>query len=208
MESCQPHHHHDAEVEAIPDGALRFECMCSAGGSLQAVDEVRWMESHPDLIFPAVPFPSKHVFAATGTDALRGLVRRHHDRLKATVVGALFPDDPRMFAMAVEKAADFVVEACGGPELFTPVHGPMRMRIRHFPVSIDEHAREVWLRELLASFDDVGFPEPVREEYWNWMEPFSIRMITRRTTREQPRRHPYAGAAASLAQATTAVGDA
>lgn len=208
MTVCTTHHHDEAAVEDIPEGALRMHCMCSAGASLQAVDEVRWMESHADLVFPPVPFPSKRVFEATGADLLRALVRRHHERLKATEVGALFPDDVAMFAAAVAKAADFVVEACGGPELFTPVHGPMRMRIRHFPVAIDERAREVWLRELHASFDDVGFPEAVREEYWNWMEPFSIRMITRRTTRDQPRRHPYAGAAASLAQAIVATREA
>lgn len=208
MTACHTHDHHQPAVEAIPEGAQRMHCLCSSGEALKANDEVRWMEGHAELIFPPVPFPSRRLFQVAGADALRHLVRHHHDRLKATEVGTLFPDEPRAFAAAVEKAADFVVEACGGPEVFTPAHGPIRMRVRHFPVTIDERAREIWLRELLASFDDIGFPESVREEYWNWMEPFSIRMITRRTTREQPGRHPYAGAAESLANLTASIREA
>ncbi|MDD4881157.1 MAG: hypothetical protein PHX10_06220 [Gallionellaceae bacterium] len=208
MSHCQTDHHHDSVPDEIPADAIRMHCLCGSGNALQAGDQVRWMESHADLVFPPVPFPSKRVHEAAGTEMLRTLVRRHHERLKQTEVGALFPEDARQFMAAVEKAAEFVVEACGGPELFTPEHGPMRMRVRHFPVAIDEHAREIWLRELLASFDDVGFPDAVREEYWHWMEPFSIRMITRRTTRDQPRRHPYAGAAVTLAQATTTAREA
>jgi hemoglobin len=204
MNSCNPHDHHVHVTahEEIPEGAVRFACLCSADERLQAGDAVRWLESFTDLTFPPVPFPSRRVHDIAGTELLRALVRRHHVRLRETEVGTLFPDEARHFMMAVEKTADFVVEACGGPDLFTPANGPMRMRHRHFHVAIDERAREIWLRELLATFDDVAFPAEVREEYWNWMEPFSIRMITRRTTKDQPRRHPYAGAKVSLEQAT------
>jgi hemoglobin len=66
------------------------------------------------------------------------------------------------------------------------------MRRRHYPFTIDEAAREVWLRELWLAFDDVGFPAQLRREYWEWVEAFSIRMINRRTRRAQPRRFPFA----------------
>lgn len=199
MHACTSHHDTPPE-DTIPEGAKTVACLCGSGESLQAGDEIRWLESFHDLTFPPVPFPSRRVHEVAGAEMLRALVHRHHERLMATPVGALFPDERRAFLAAVEKATDFVVEACGGPLAFTPEHGPMRMRHSHFGVAIDETAREIWLRELLLSFVDVGFPEAVREEYWNWMEPFSIRMITRRTTKEQPRRHPYAGAAQSLQQ--------
>ena len=190
------------EQQEIPEGALRLHCLCGAGSTLQAGEEERWMEAFPDLIFPPVPFPSKQLHAQAGTEMLRSLVRRHHERLLATEVGKLFPEEPQAFTATVETTADFVVEACGGAELFTPKHGPMRMRHRHFAVAIDEQAREIWLRELLYSFDDVGFPAALRETYWRWMESFSIRMITRRTTREQPARYAYAVAAERLEMAT------
>ncbi|MDR3390566.1 MAG: hypothetical protein P4L77_02440 [Sulfuriferula sp.] len=193
----------DDTQDIIPADAKHFACLCKSGEALQADDEVRWLEAFNDLTFPPVPFPTRRVHDVAGEEMLRRLVFRHHTRLRETDAGPLFPADIRHFMMAVEIIADFIVEACGGNATFTPRHGAMRMRERHFPFAIDERIREIWLQELLAAFDDVGFPDAVRQEYWNWIEPFSIRMITRRTTKEQPRRHPYANAAASLAQAVT-----
>lgn len=207
MTQCPPHENaplHAGDGE-IPEGATRFPCLCNAGASVQATDEVRWLESFHDMDFPPVPFPSRRIHEVAGEKKLRELVRLHHIRLKDTEIGHLFPKSMRRFAAGIEKTADFVIEACGGSVSFTPRHGPMRMRERHFAFDIDERAREIWLLELLRAFDDVGFPEALREEYWNWVEPFSIRMINRRTTKEQPRRHPWAGAKVSLEQATNAV---
>lgn len=122
---------------------------------------------------------------------LRALVQRHHRRLKDSSAGALFPADAERFLAGVERSADYVVEACGGPAYFTTSQGKPCMRRRHFPFTIDEKAREIWLGELWLAFDDVNFPEDVRREYWEWVEPFSIRMINRRTQRDQPRRFPF-----------------
>jgi len=107
----------------------------------------------------------------------------------------LYPSDAERFAHAVKKAADYAVEATGGPAAFTPVNGNTCMRTRHFPFTIDEAAREIWLGQLWLSFDEVGFPAEVREEYWNWQEAMSIRMINRRTTKAAPRRFTFAQAA-------------
>ena len=41
------------------------------------------------------------------------------------------------------------------------------------------------------AFDDVGIPVEVRQEYWDWAEAFSIRMINRRTERAPLRRYPF-----------------
>ncbi len=192
------------DAGAIPPDATRYACLCGAGAPLRAGEEARWLEPFFDLEFPPVPFPSRRVYLTAGEEGLRLLVLRHHVRLLETEVGRLFPEDRRRFMAGVQKTADFIVEACGGPELFTPRHGPMRMRERHFPFEIDERAREIWLRELLLAFDDTDFPEEIRQEYWEWMEPFSIRMINRRTSKRQPGRHPWADARGSLAQAIAA----
>ena len=62
------------------------------------------------------------------------------------------------------------------------------MRTRHFPFAIDEKSRETWLLCLWRAFEQADFPRGVRREFWEWMEPFSARMINRRTTKAQPRR--------------------
>ena len=180
-------------------GTPHAESSCSDATSPMAVgDEVRWRPASTSHEYPPVPFPSRRVFSVAGEPILRALVKRHHQRLMNTSVANLFPSNPVRFAAGVEKTADFIVEATGGPPLFTSAHGHTCMRSRHFRFTIDEQAREIWLAQLLLAFDDVGFPQDVREEYWDWVESLSIRVINRRTMRADPRRYPLAEAPLAL----------
>lgn len=151
-----------------------------------------------DLIFPMPPAPSPAAFAALGPDALRALVRHHHELLRRSSIGDIFPRDPKRFAAVVERIATFIVETIGGSPQFAQSHGLTWFRSQHLPLTIDETARNVWLAALLATFEDVGFPEAARVELWNWAEALSIRAITRRTMVGQPRRYPLAEAPAAL----------
>jgi hemoglobin len=152
-----------------------------------------------DLAFPLTTIPSPSVLADVGEAALRDLVRRHHERLRQSSIGELFPADPKHFSAVVERIADFIVKMTGGSPQFVESHGPTWFRARHLPLTIDETARNVWLGALLSSFEDVGFPEQARLEFWNWVEALSIRAITRRTMVGQPRRYPLAEAPTMLA---------
>ncbi len=193
-----------AELDRMPEGAESTSCLCSQ--TLQPGDQVRWMETKTDAPFPPVPFPSRQLYAEVGQECLTALVEQHHERLKRSEIGGMFPSDPSRFAATVAKSAQFVIEASGGPELFTPVFGGMRMRDRHFRPTIDEHARDVWLHELMNTFDEVDFPQQWRPVYWHWMEAFSIRMINRRTRMQPPRRYPYEFAASDLRNLLGVVG--
>ena len=166
---------------------------CQSGRNDFAVgDAVRWVDGFFEMEFPRVPFPSRRIFEVAGETILRSLVLRHHERLYETPLRALFPADRQRFIGAATRAADYAVETCGGPHYFTSSRGKPCMRKRHYPFTIDESAREVWLRQLWLAFDDVGFPAQIRQEYWEWVEPFSIRMINRRTQRAPPQRYPFA----------------
>lgn len=155
-------------------------------------------EFEADLIFPASPAPSPALLAAVGEAALRALVKHHHDLLRGSSIGDLFPRDPKRFAAIVERIATFVVDSASG----SPEHAEARdltwFRSLHLPITIDETARNVWLSALLAAFDDVGFPASARLEFWTWVEALSIRAITRRTMVGQPRRYPLADAPTAL----------
>lgn len=152
----------------------------------------RVVAAHHELEMPEVRFPTARVLDIAGADRLRQLVRRHHALLRESVIGHLFATDDAAFAALVERIADYVVEICGGPAEFTPVHGNTSMRTRHFPFTIDEAGRETWLEKLLQAMDETSLPQELHEEYWTWMEAFTIRMINRRTTKAQPLRLPYA----------------
>lgn len=141
--------------------------------------------------FPAVPYPSARVLEIAGEATLRAAVRRHHWRLRESAIGHLFAGDAEAFAQVVEVITDFVVEACGGAPRFTETQGPSMMRHRHVLSPIDGATREVWLHHLWLALEEVDFPRAVREEYWDWLERFSIRMVNRHEGDGLPPRHPY-----------------
>lgn len=162
------------------------------------------LASH-DLEFPEVRFPGPHLLPAVGEPALRRLVRRHHELLRGSDIGHMLSQDPVQFDAAVERLAEFVVESCGGPANYTLRQGPGCMRSRHFPFTIDEAARETWLACMVRALDDSGIPTALCEEFWNWMEPLSIRMVNRRTQKPQPARYPYKWFAARVRHPATAM---
>ena len=165
---------------------------CRSGAGAFAVgSEIRWADAIPELEAPRVPFPSCRIFKVAGEQALRALVLCHHQRLSESALHGLFPADEGDFIAGVTRAADYVVEICGGPNYFTSRYGKACMRKRHYPFAIDEEARDIWLHHLYLAFDDVGIPVEIRQEYWDWAEAFSIRMINRRTERAPLRRYPF-----------------
>jgi hemoglobin len=185
----------------LPQPASQPEAaVCHSGADGFVVGaEVRWVEGLWELEFPRVPFPSRRIFEVAGEPTLRALVLRHHQRLYDSPLRALFPADRERFLAGVARAADYAVETCGGPHYFTARLGKACMRKRHYPFTIDEVAREIWLGQLWLAFNDVAFPAELRQEYWEWVEAFSIRMINRRTQRAQPQRYPFAEVPTTLA---------
>jgi hemoglobin len=151
-------------------------------------NEVRKTEAVIDIIYPSVQLPSINVFNTVGEEGIRKMVAYHHDLLLKTKVGKLFPANKEAFDMNVNTTADFFVQALGGGDVFTSQHGEPRLRSRHFKVPIDESDREIWLAMYKKTLKELDFPKECLEEFWSWIEPFSIRMMNRRTTMESIKR--------------------
>ena len=154
-------------------------------------DEVRVIDSMIDIIYPPVPFPSNKIYKALGEMKIREMVTHHHELLLKTKVGKLFPAHPEALKMVIDKSADFFVEALGGGDIFTSVHGEPHLRMRHFKIPIDENDREIWLAMYKKTLKEIAFPQEHLEEFWNWIEPLSIRMINRRTNMDAIKRHHW-----------------
>jgi hemoglobin len=103
--------------------------------------------------------------------------------------------------MAIDKSADFFVEALGGDQMFTSQHGEPHLRMRHFKIPIDENDREIWLAMYKKTLKEIAFPQEHLQEFWNWIEPLSIRMINRRTNMEAIKRHYWADVEKELLRA-------
>ena len=154
-------------------------------------EEIRTVDSMIDIIYPPVPFPSNKIFKALGEEKIREMVWHQHELLKKTKVGKLFPANEEAFKMAVDKSADFFVEALGGEQVFTSQHGEPHLRMRHFKVPIDENDRDIWIAIYKKTLKEINFPQEHLEEFWNWIEPLSIRMINRRTNMDAIKRYPW-----------------
>lgn len=150
--------------------------------------EIRMVDAMIDIIYPPVPFPSNKIFKALGEEKIREMVIYHHDLLLKTKLKSLFPQHPEVLREVIDKSADFFIEALGGEALFTSVHGEPHLRQRHFKIPITENDREIWLAMYKKTLKEIEFPKELLEEFWNWIEALSIRMINRRTSMEPIKR--------------------
>lgn len=152
-----------------------------------------------DMHFPEVIFPTNRVGRIAGVDKVRELVIEHHRLIWHSPLQPIFGSNEKHFWKAVELTADFHAEVCGGPKLYTERKGHPHLRERHFPFTIREKDRELWLDLYVQALRNVAFPLEVAEEYWRWVESLSIRMINRRTTFAEPVRVPFNHIAERLA---------
>ncbi|MDR0746677.1 MAG: globin [Helicobacteraceae bacterium] len=155
-------------------------CACTGGRG-------RVIPASRDFDYPEVRFPDGEFLKKVGAQALRALVFRHHSLLRESEIGGVFPKDDEEFLRRVGAIADFIVEACGGERNYSQKEGrDVCIRTRHFPIEIAEKGRELWLKSLYAALEESGFSRKFCAMYWEWLEPFSVRMINRRTTKAQP----------------------
>ncbi|WP_419769282.1 MAG: globin [Candidatus Marinarcus sp.] len=144
-----------------------------------------------DFVYPPVPFPPKAIFEEFGEENIINMVSHHHGLLKKSAIKDLFTKDEKEFEIVNQRAAEFFMEALGGGERYTSKHGHPHLRSRHFPFTIDEHGRDVWLMFYKKTLKDVNFPKKHIQAFWEWIESMSLRMINRRTTMEPPMRYPF-----------------
>ena len=156
-----------------------------------AGESTRIAEEKIDFIYPAVIFPTNKLYRLWGESNIRDMVFYHHRLLRKSSIGSFFSNDDTMFEFATKKTGDFFVEALGGEKVYSSVYGHPALRMRHFHMTIDEKAREIWLMLYKKTIKDLKMPAECIEEFWNWIEPLSIRMINRRTTVLDIPRFPF-----------------
>jgi len=127
---------------------------------------------------PQGPRPSEEILPAVGEDAVFQMLEDLYAELETSDVRHLFP--PNMKA-ASRKSAAFFVQLLGGPPLFSQTFGPPRMRARHLPFEIDEHARQVWLACFHKVLEDAetryAFPPEHLAGFLEFLERFSSWMV-------------------------------
>ncbi len=130
---------------------------------------------------PPVTKPHPGFLQQAGEDGVRKLASDHYDLIKDSEIAFLFPvNDDDDFAAAQKHAADFLIQICGGRDLFTQSRGAPRMVGRHAPFRIDNDSRVKWLElyaTLMQPLVDSGIDEEYVQSVWNYLDIFSIWMI-------------------------------
>lgn len=73
----------------------------------------------------------------------------------------------------------FLIQLFGGPTTYSDERGHPRLRLRHFPFTINQAARDVWVRHMLAALDECAIPEPARDAMRVYFERTATAMINR-----------------------------
>lgn len=144
-----------------------------------------------DMIFPEVFFPSNKTYQEIGEVAIRKLVQKHHELVRESKIGHLYPKDDEAFKEATKIIEDFFVQMLGGEEVYTSKRGHPRLRDRHFPFEITEDGRDIWLMCFKKALKESGLPKELLPELWNWVEALSLRMVNRRTSMFGLKRYPF-----------------
>jgi len=71
----------------------------------------------------------------------------------------------------------FLIQFFGGPTTYSDQRGHPRLRMRHSPFRIDENARNVWMRHMVAALDEAQIPEPARSEMQIYFERTATGLI-------------------------------
>jgi hemoglobin len=94
-----------------------------------------------------------------GEPFFTALVARFYERVAHDpVLAPMYPDDD--FPGAERRLRLFLMQYWGGPQTYSAERGHPRLRMRHQPFAIDEHARERWLANMDAALEQT-IPEHV-----------------------------------------------
>lgn len=102
--------------------------------------------------------PYLHIGEAEGT---RALVEAFYDNIRDTspLLKDMHPEDD---TDSREKLFMFLSGWLGGPALYIQTHGHPRLRMRHAPFPIDQHAADEWIRCMTDAIDQRGISDPLR----------------------------------------------
>ena len=129
---------------------------------------------------PQGPPPNPEIYRIMGEANIFKMMSDFYKELEKSEVRPLFPAD---MEEASKKSAAFFLGILGGPPLYAQMYGSPRMRARHMPFEIDEHARQVWLACFDRVLEGAGlkyqFPMQHMQSFKDFLVRFSAWMVNK-----------------------------
>lgn len=132
--------------------------------------------SHP---LPSFTPPDPQFYNVLGEEGFRAFIKRFYTIISEdNAVAHFFPEEGPELDQARQNAADFFIQACGGPNWFDQRRGGKSMEQAHKRFSVTPKAREGWLHCLRTALGEVqGVDEALKESFWTYCDTFSQHII-------------------------------
>ena len=105
--------------------------------------------------------------AVGGEETFHRLVHRFYQGVAEDPdLRALYPEED--LGPAEERLRLFLIQYWGGPGTYSQRRGHPRLRMRHVPFVIGEAERDAWLRHMRVAVDELGLPEQLEKQLWDY----------------------------------------
>jgi hemoglobin len=116
------------------------------------------------------------VYSAIGAEGFKRLVAAFYQQVpQDEILGPMYT--MRDLPGAEQRLRDFLIGRFGGPQTYIEQRGHPRLRARHSPFSIDQTARDRWMRLMDNALGEAALPveaERVLRKFLNDMSAFMI----------------------------------
>ena len=97
------------------------------------------------------------IYARIGEDGFQRLVAAFYAQVPGDdILGPMYPADD--LAGAEERLRDFLIGRFGGPRRYEEMRGHPRLRMRHMPFKLNQHARDRWVQLMDRALDQAALP--------------------------------------------------
>ncbi|MGO1320772.1 MAG: globin [Galactobacter sp.] len=91
------------------------------------------------------------------------------------VLHPMYPEED--LGPAEERLKLFLIQYWGGPTTYSEQRGHPRLRMRHFPYTVDADARERWLKCMRGALDEVELAPLYDGMMWDYFERAATAMV-------------------------------
>ncbi len=114
--------------------------------------------------------------AVGGEETFHRLVHRFYQGVADDPeLRALYPEED--LGPAEERLRLFLIQYWGGPNTYSMRRGHPRLRMRHVPFVIGSAERDAWLRHMRVAVDELGLPEDLEKQLWNYFTMAAQSMV-------------------------------
>ena len=115
------------------------------------------------------------IYSKLGDEKLQQLIDHFYDLIFESEIAHLFNQTEK--DVIKDKQLCFLTQFLGGPPRYNEKYGMPKMRMRHFPHKIDQHAKTVWLDCMQKSINTLDIDDQFKDALYNCFPKLANHMV-------------------------------